>query len=286
MFSTGQESPTSQYLEPNNQIDKMQHELLRLSTFNYFPANLSVSATQLSRAGFYYIGEQDIVQCFSCHLRVKDWSPDSDPVAVHMQYSYGQCPYLNSEFGKRLCGSHLRFSSFDIGMHRDTNKKQLSKNDIISLKSQNLNGEKMNYSRYAEGVTFPLSTSQDYYNSEFGSDEIVTSACSPSPQLGAESTSYNNDVYSNEQAHNVSSFFLESSESICTYKYDVHTCINVHTCISIYIYILYAYTSTQPIHIAKCVFCVCALTYALGVLVWVSFLSGRIIIPKNHGPIL
>ena len=66
----------------------------RLATFDTWPHQLIPDKHQLSKAGFYYSGKGDIVQCFSCSTRLCQWGKDDDAVQQHM-IANNACLYLN-----------------------------------------------------------------------------------------------------------------------------------------------------------------------------------------------
>ncbi|XP_048449288.1 inhibitor of apoptosis protein-like [Rhincodon typus] len=61
----------------------LSSELYRISTFAHFPSNALVSERSLARAGFYYTGVSDRVQCFSCGITVDNWQMGDNAVERH-----------------------------------------------------------------------------------------------------------------------------------------------------------------------------------------------------------
>lgn len=76
--------------------DRMVHEWARLQSFENFPKNTPVSAIRLSQNGFYYTGNGQEVECFSCHVRNGSWSEDESVTQVHKRIS-PECAYLKGE---------------------------------------------------------------------------------------------------------------------------------------------------------------------------------------------
>lgn len=76
----------------------------RLNTFYDWPL-VSPSARALAQAGFYYIHEQDKVQCAFCKGVVHNWEPGDDPLREHARH-YPCCRYLlNPDLaGQDVCG--------------------------------------------------------------------------------------------------------------------------------------------------------------------------------------
>lgn len=53
------------------------------------------SRTNMAKAGFFFTGTQDCVQCFVCHIKLNNWDQyKDDPVAKHKEIS------SNCEFAK------------------------------------------------------------------------------------------------------------------------------------------------------------------------------------------
>ena len=47
-----------------------------------FP-NTNVRFFDLAKAGFIYEGDDDVVRCCNCKIRIMDWMAGDDPVQVH-----------------------------------------------------------------------------------------------------------------------------------------------------------------------------------------------------------
>lgn len=65
----------------------------RLSTFSEWPISMPQSPASLSIAGFFYTGRGDMVRCFSCGGRLKNWIVNSDPWTQHA-LNFEKCVYL------------------------------------------------------------------------------------------------------------------------------------------------------------------------------------------------
>lgn len=65
----------------------------RFSTFSDWPKFLIPSGQDLSLAGFVYGGKGDLVFCFCCGIKVKDWEPSDNAWAEHWKHS-PNCNYL------------------------------------------------------------------------------------------------------------------------------------------------------------------------------------------------
>uniref|UniRef100_A0A8C4S8X1 RING-type E3 ubiquitin transferase n=1 Tax=Erpetoichthys calabaricus TaxID=27687 RepID=A0A8C4S8X1_ERPCA len=86
-------------------------ELFRISTFAKFPANVGVSERSLARAGFYYTGIGDKVQCFLCNITLENWQPGDCPAERHRRQS-PSCTFIQGipSSASLLSSSHSAFS--------------------------------------------------------------------------------------------------------------------------------------------------------------------------------
>ncbi|XP_018415079.1 PREDICTED: baculoviral IAP repeat-containing protein 7 [Nanorana parkeri] len=71
----------------------MRWEIRRLMSFRQWPGPGTVSPQQLSRAGFFYLGPRDRVQCFCCGGILRSWEPGDRPGAEHRKY-FPSCPFM------------------------------------------------------------------------------------------------------------------------------------------------------------------------------------------------
>ena len=55
--------------------------------------NESISASDFSEAGFYFLGETDAVRCFSCGIVLETWEVGDDPWVEHAKFEM-DCPHL------------------------------------------------------------------------------------------------------------------------------------------------------------------------------------------------
>ncbi|KFQ46282.1 Baculoviral IAP repeat-containing protein 7-B [Nestor notabilis] len=77
----------------------MRNEATRLRTFRQWPATSPVSPRDLVKAGFFFVGPRDEVQCFCCGGVLKDWAPGDCPVAEHLKF-FPFCEFI--------CGEDIR----------------------------------------------------------------------------------------------------------------------------------------------------------------------------------
>ncbi|XP_050395257.1 baculoviral IAP repeat-containing protein 3 isoform X1 [Patella vulgata] len=74
----------------------------RLNSFVNWP-NSRQSPESLARAGFYYLSNGDMVQCFACRCILKFWENEDDPWIEHAKWS-PDCQYLQMCLGKDIFG--------------------------------------------------------------------------------------------------------------------------------------------------------------------------------------
>ncbi|XP_078531418.1 baculoviral IAP repeat-containing protein 1-like [Lissotriton helveticus] len=76
-----------------------EEELVRLESFKTWPEEAHADAAALSKAGFFYTGMTDTVQCFSCGLTVSMFEPEDDPWTEHVKYN-SSCMYYSKKLEK------------------------------------------------------------------------------------------------------------------------------------------------------------------------------------------
>ncbi|NWU67222.1 BIR7B protein, partial [Pterocles burchelli] len=74
----------------------MRNEGRRLRTFWQWPSTSPVSARDLVKAGFFFVGPRDEVQCFCCGGVLKDWEPGDCPLTEHMKF-FPSCKFICGE---------------------------------------------------------------------------------------------------------------------------------------------------------------------------------------------
>ncbi|NXP11045.1 BIR7B protein, partial [Thinocorus orbignyianus] len=74
----------------------MRSEARRLRTFWQWPSTSPVSARDLVRAGFFFVGPGDEVQCFCCGGVLKDWGPGDWPALQHLKF-FPSCKFICGE---------------------------------------------------------------------------------------------------------------------------------------------------------------------------------------------
>ncbi|NXP07581.1 BIRC1 protein, partial [Thinocorus orbignyianus] len=67
-------------------LNIFESEGVRLDSFKTWPAEARVKATALAKAGFFYTGVDDEVQCFNCGGRLRKWEEGEDPMEGHARW--------------------------------------------------------------------------------------------------------------------------------------------------------------------------------------------------------
>ncbi|XP_067425036.1 baculoviral IAP repeat-containing protein 1 [Emydura macquarii macquarii] len=69
-----------------------EDEGVRLDSFKNWPQEAHADATALAKAGFFYTGERDKVQCFACGVCLEKWEEGDDPWKEHAKW-FSHCKY-------------------------------------------------------------------------------------------------------------------------------------------------------------------------------------------------
>ena len=75
-------------------IQRLKDEERRLMTFTRWPKDCGVSPENLARAGFFYTGTNDQVQCAFCEKTLMNWEHGDDPMAEHWKHA-PRCPFVH-----------------------------------------------------------------------------------------------------------------------------------------------------------------------------------------------
>ncbi|XP_038059132.1 baculoviral IAP repeat-containing protein 7-like [Patiria miniata] len=78
----------------------MEQEMNRLATFKNWPHSAPVTANALARAGFFFLGIGDQVQCFACLGIIKEWEFGDLAMGEHKKH-YPNCPFVRDQTHKR-----------------------------------------------------------------------------------------------------------------------------------------------------------------------------------------
>ena len=68
-------------------INPYHNEWNRLQSYVNWPVTAEAYPSSLSRAGFYYTGDADIVRCFCCAVRLGHWLRTDLPLQEHTRHS-------------------------------------------------------------------------------------------------------------------------------------------------------------------------------------------------------
>jgi len=83
-------------VDPENpDFDLLRHEAARLTTFTNFPTNSPVTPAALAKAGFFYKGPNDRVQCAFCRGLLRNWVPGDEPITEHRRHM-PHCPFVTN----------------------------------------------------------------------------------------------------------------------------------------------------------------------------------------------
>ncbi|XP_038059133.1 baculoviral IAP repeat-containing protein 3-like [Patiria miniata] len=79
----------------------MEQEMNRLATFKNWPHSAPVTANALARAGFFFLGIGDQVQCFACLGIIKDWEFGDHAMGEHKKH-FPRCPFVRDPTYKNV----------------------------------------------------------------------------------------------------------------------------------------------------------------------------------------
>ena len=74
-------------------LQHMKSEEARLMTFIRWPNHAAVSPEELARAGFFYTGSTDRVQCAFCENVLRNWEPGDNPSFEHRRH-FPRCRFI------------------------------------------------------------------------------------------------------------------------------------------------------------------------------------------------
>ncbi|XP_013408788.1 baculoviral IAP repeat-containing protein 7-like [Lingula anatina] len=80
-------------LTAGENVQEKVYEFKRLLSFQQWPERAKASPAQLARAGFFYTGAGDKVECYSCHGTLENWKNGENPLERHRQF-YPACPHV------------------------------------------------------------------------------------------------------------------------------------------------------------------------------------------------
>nr|XP_033819493.1 baculoviral IAP repeat-containing protein 7 isoform X2 [Geotrypetes seraphini] len=85
----------------------MRNEVKRLKTFDHWPLASPVMAADLARAGFYFLGPWDRVQCFCCGGVLRSWEDGDHPLLEHKRF-FPMCAFIKGQDVGNIPVSHPR----------------------------------------------------------------------------------------------------------------------------------------------------------------------------------
>ncbi|XP_069749019.1 E3 ubiquitin-protein ligase XIAP-like [Narcine bancroftii] len=103
----------------------LSNEIYRLETFGGFPSDVPVCERTLARAGFFYTGSKDKVECFSCGGTIENWKHGDSAVRKHRQL-FPACPFINAKWvNDQMSNSRFPILPHDVST---ANESQCSAN--------------------------------------------------------------------------------------------------------------------------------------------------------------
>jgi hypothetical protein len=101
--------------KPFNSIMELLENRKRSFIDKSWDQTIPVSVDELSEAGFYYTGENDMVECFYCSLGVNGWDEEDHPWKAHAKYA-PICHFLKLNKSQQFiedCQENYQKSLFD-----------------------------------------------------------------------------------------------------------------------------------------------------------------------------
>ena len=135
--------------------DMMRDGRERLRTFveGRWPISSPQSPLELSEAGFYYTGKNDLVHCAFCQLIVSCWSRGDNPVWEHFKHAPNGCGFIQGRdvgnvpiYEDPIRGDNLSVLYFDIvenspdyvyNRHNDLDSSEDESQNIERFDSEN-----------------------------------------------------------------------------------------------------------------------------------------------------
>nr|XP_008101181.1 PREDICTED: LOW QUALITY PROTEIN: baculoviral IAP repeat-containing protein 1 [Anolis carolinensis] len=118
-------------------INIYEDEGCRLDSFQTWPAEARVDATSLAKAGFFYTGKMDIVQCFSCAGCLAEWKGDDDPWEGHAK-AFPHCNHSDPERKTSLEKTHKEAEAESWHGKQMDHKDDLADTEVLSSAMTNV----------------------------------------------------------------------------------------------------------------------------------------------------
>jgi len=89
----------------NPDFERLKDETVRLSTFDDWPERAAsiVDPRDLAKAGMFYTGQSDRVQCAFCRGCLRNWVQGDKPAEEHRKH-FPDCPFMK-QHTKEVCRS-------------------------------------------------------------------------------------------------------------------------------------------------------------------------------------
>ncbi|KAJ8314792.1 hypothetical protein KUTeg_006942 [Tegillarca granosa] len=101
-------------------LNTTEDKFARLVSFRHWPLRTAQTPEQMTESGFFYTGQDDLVQCYYCGVGMKNWEREDDPCIEHARWS-PTCPYL-------LVNNGREFVQMVGEMDFDTNDSRIKEN--------------------------------------------------------------------------------------------------------------------------------------------------------------
>lgn len=93
------------YRKPSPAFPSYADYEVRVRSYEYWPASMTIKPSDLSEAGFIYTGNGDVTICFYCGGVVKDWVATDKPWEEHARL-FGKCDFLLLHKGAAFVDRH------------------------------------------------------------------------------------------------------------------------------------------------------------------------------------
>ncbi|XP_071964217.1 E3 ubiquitin-protein ligase XIAP-like [Antedon mediterranea] len=112
----------------------------RLETFEDFPSGCPMSPAQLARAGFFYTGIADMVQCFICNGKVRDWEIGDSAFGEHLKF-FPNCEFVHRQMDMQIQISVDREGDDESTMHTALPEDDLETDSFVDNYIGDIDGE-------------------------------------------------------------------------------------------------------------------------------------------------
>ncbi|KAK3577776.1 hypothetical protein CHS0354_010979 [Potamilus streckersoni] len=118
--------------EPPPKYPEFAERSRRLYSFKEWPAKLPQKPEEMAECGFYYTGQEDIVQCFYCGGGLKQWQSDDDPWIEHIRW-YPNCSYVHKKKGREFVISQqaAKIANIIAARTEGSEENESSENNVL-----------------------------------------------------------------------------------------------------------------------------------------------------------